>query len=146
MNKVMSMVGKRYMEKGKPVLVLTQWSGPGPRNVLIERQDGTKVVRPFRGLRKLKMKTMKIEWDADESGAFVFGKALPEDGDEIWVEVYAYQDPADMRRWRYQVNFWRKSEYSAEGKPFCGLSGPGGRKKGKELAETAIFGLTLHRT
>jgi len=54
------MVGKTYMERGKPVVVLVKWrhinvakgfKGP-PRNVLIEREDGTRVVRPFRGLRK----------------------------------------------------------------------------------------------
>jgi hypothetical protein len=46
-------VGKTYLERGQPVLVLVQWGlGGGPRNVLIRRVDGTEVVRPFRGLRK----------------------------------------------------------------------------------------------
>jgi hypothetical protein len=50
----MSMVGKTYLERGNPVIVLVRWGkGGGPRNVLIERADGTRVVRPFRGLRKL---------------------------------------------------------------------------------------------
>jgi acetyl esterase len=60
--------GTTYLEHGRPVVVLAQWSrspvaaGPvlwlrppkaaGPRNVLIERGDGSRVVRPFRGLRK----------------------------------------------------------------------------------------------
>ena len=45
-------VGKTYLEKGAPVVVLVKWGkGGGPRNVLIQRQDGMKVVRPFRGLR-----------------------------------------------------------------------------------------------
>jgi acetyl esterase len=49
----MSIVGRTYLERGKPVTVLVQWgAGGGPRNVLIERADGTKVVRPFRGLRQ----------------------------------------------------------------------------------------------
>jgi hypothetical protein len=48
-----SIVGRRYLERGQPVLVLVQWSGPGPRNVLIRRADGSEVVRPFRGLRKI---------------------------------------------------------------------------------------------
>lgn len=49
----MSIVGRTYLERGKPVIVLVQWgAGGGPRNVLIERPDGTKVVRPFRGLRR----------------------------------------------------------------------------------------------
>jgi acetyl esterase len=43
-----------YLERGKIVKLLVRWSGKGPRNVLIERADGTKVVRPFRGLRKIK--------------------------------------------------------------------------------------------
>lgn len=35
-----------------PVSVLARWGpGGGPRNVLIRRADGSKVVRPFRGLR-----------------------------------------------------------------------------------------------
>lgn len=46
------MTGRVYLERGKPVTVLAWWHGRGPRNVLIERADGTKVVRPFRGLQK----------------------------------------------------------------------------------------------
>jgi hypothetical protein len=56
---VTGIVGRTYLEKGSPVTVLIQWglkskgeSHGGPRNVMIERADGTKVVRPFRGLRK----------------------------------------------------------------------------------------------
>lgn len=45
---------KVYFERGRPVRVLIRWSGKGPRNVLIEREDGARVVRPFRGLRKEK--------------------------------------------------------------------------------------------
>ncbi len=45
-------VGTTYLERGLPVLVLIAWKGPGPRNVLIRRLDGTRVVRPFRGLRR----------------------------------------------------------------------------------------------
>jgi len=47
----MSMIGKIYLERGEPVTVLVRWNGKGPRNVLIQREDGGKVVRPFRGLR-----------------------------------------------------------------------------------------------
>lgn len=67
------MIGRTYLERGQPVVVLTRWgdirrrptsipfgildlrSGlrDAPRNVLIRRQDGSAVVRPFRGLRKL---------------------------------------------------------------------------------------------
>jgi acetyl esterase len=47
-----SIVGRRYLERGRPVVVLIQWAGRGPRNVLIERGDGSQVVRPFRGLRR----------------------------------------------------------------------------------------------
>lgn len=45
--------GKTYLERGKPVTVITQWNGKGPRNVAIRREDGSVVVRPFRGLRKV---------------------------------------------------------------------------------------------
>ena len=48
----MSILSRVYLEHGKPVTVLVQWAGKGPRNVLVERGDGTKVIRPFRGLRK----------------------------------------------------------------------------------------------
>jgi acetyl esterase len=44
--------GGRYLERGQPVTVLIRWSGKGPRNVLIQRADGSRVVRPFRGLRR----------------------------------------------------------------------------------------------
>lgn len=48
------MIGRTYLERGQPVVVVTRWGkGGGPRNVLIERADGERVVRPFRGLRKL---------------------------------------------------------------------------------------------
>lgn len=45
--------GKTYLERGAPVVIVTQWKGKGPRNVAIRREDGQIVVRPFRGLRKL---------------------------------------------------------------------------------------------
>jgi acetyl esterase len=53
------MIGCVYLERGSPVVVRVQWglrsrgeTHGGPRNVLIERADGTLVVRPFRGLRR----------------------------------------------------------------------------------------------
>ena len=46
------MIDRTYLERGAPVIVLARWSGNGPRNVLLERADGTRVVRPFRGLRR----------------------------------------------------------------------------------------------
>lgn len=48
------MIGRAYLERGQPVTVLVRWrpGTGGPRNVLIQRADGSKVVRPFRGLRK----------------------------------------------------------------------------------------------
>ena len=50
----MSIVGRHYLERGKLVTVLCGWGpGGGPRNVWIRRADGTEVVRPFRGLRKV---------------------------------------------------------------------------------------------
>ncbi len=73
------MVGRTYLERGQPVVVLARWAtgnrgvGGGysriirmhelgyrrhdrtcPRNVLIRRADGSRVVRPFRGLRRPK--------------------------------------------------------------------------------------------
>ena len=53
----MSVVGRTYLERGQPVLVLVQWrTRPEARctvrNVLIRRASGELVVRPFRGLRK----------------------------------------------------------------------------------------------
>ena len=48
------MVGRTYLERGRPVVVLARWLGNGcPRNVLIRREDGSLTVRPFRGLRRL---------------------------------------------------------------------------------------------
>lgn len=70
-------IGRVYRERGQPVTILARWGPPGgmiepcyldfgvdlrwhlphrpvaPRNVLVEREDGTRVVRPFRGLRKV---------------------------------------------------------------------------------------------
>ncbi len=64
----MSVTGRMYLERGEPVTVLAQWSrspvtagfvdwlrppkASGPRNVLIQRADGSRDIRPFRGLRK----------------------------------------------------------------------------------------------
>jgi len=46
-------IGRSYVENGRRVVVLMRWGeGSGPRNVLIEREDGSRVVRPFRGLRR----------------------------------------------------------------------------------------------
>jgi acetyl esterase len=46
-------IGRVYLERSRPVTVLVRWGGAGPRNVLIERADGARVVRPFRGLRRV---------------------------------------------------------------------------------------------
>jgi hypothetical protein len=72
------LIGQVYLERGYPVTVLARWSGQrpmyagftrglvviwheprgggrhrqAPRNVLIERRDGSRDVRPFRGLRR----------------------------------------------------------------------------------------------
>jgi hypothetical protein len=49
------MIGRTYLERGRPVVVLVRWGpGGGPRNVFIQREDGSRVVRPFRGLRRLR--------------------------------------------------------------------------------------------
>jgi hypothetical protein len=46
-------VHRAYLDCGRPVEVLTRW-GPsgGPRDVLIRRETGGLVVRPFRGRRR----------------------------------------------------------------------------------------------
>ena len=53
-------VGRAYLEYGRPVLIGTQWGtraggylGPagGPRNVRIRRADGRTTIRPLGGLR-----------------------------------------------------------------------------------------------
>lgn len=65
------MVGRTYLERGEPVVVVARWrdtppvplppfvawhpSPPrptAPRNVLIRRADGTLACRSFRGLRR----------------------------------------------------------------------------------------------
>jgi hypothetical protein len=46
-------IGRTYLERGQPVVVLVRWNGRGPRNVLIRRHSGDIVVRPFRGLRRV---------------------------------------------------------------------------------------------
>ncbi|GII03105.1 hypothetical protein [Planobispora takensis] len=72
------MIGRIYLERGRPVAVLIRWGsairpgeqparltvlpapsgravpahGTGPRNVLIRRADGSLIVRPFRGLHR----------------------------------------------------------------------------------------------
>ena len=48
------MIGRTYLLRGEPVVVLARWLGRGPRNVLVEYADGRRVVRPFRGLRVLR--------------------------------------------------------------------------------------------
>ena len=45
--------GRSYLERGDAVTVLVGWRGKGPRNVLIQRADGSLVVRHFRGLRRI---------------------------------------------------------------------------------------------
>lgn len=48
------MIGRTYLERGARVVVVARWAiGGGPRNVLIRREDGSLIIRPFRGLRKV---------------------------------------------------------------------------------------------
>ena len=55
------MIGATYVERGAAVVVLARWGpGGGPRNVLIERADGSRVVRPFRGLRRPRASTPPV--------------------------------------------------------------------------------------
>jgi hypothetical protein len=72
-----NITGRTYLEDGTPVRVLVRWSSEraapwsgiplvsvpradgkphaqrGPHNVLIEREDGSRVVRSFHGLRRI---------------------------------------------------------------------------------------------
>jgi hypothetical protein len=75
-----NITGRTYLENGTPVRVLVRWSSEraapwsgipvvlpradgkphvhrGPHNVLIEREDGSRVVRSFRGLRRISSAT-----------------------------------------------------------------------------------------
>lgn len=71
MGEATGIAGTTYLDRGEPVLVEVAWrtvrrSDPppplpllnrapagGPRNVLVRRPDGTRQVRPFRGLRRV---------------------------------------------------------------------------------------------
>lgn len=52
----MSMVGRTYLWHGQQVKVVIQWrtgdGASGPRNVCIERADGTRDIVPSRSLRR----------------------------------------------------------------------------------------------
>lgn len=76
---------------------------------------------------------MTITWDDYDPAkdAFMFGRT-PDD--TLWVEVYAYPDPSDMRRWQYQVNIWERADYTM-GQPLHGISGQGHMEAGKAEAE-----------
>lgn len=49
------MIGKTYLLRGVPVVVLARWAKNAPkgvpRNVLVKLPNGRFSVRPFRGLR-----------------------------------------------------------------------------------------------
>ena len=45
-----------YLVGGQPVVVLARGVGPGPRNALVLYADGARTVRPFRGLRRLRLR------------------------------------------------------------------------------------------
>src|SRR3954447_17083296 len=49
------------------VRILVRGNGGGPRNVLIEREDGSRVVRPFRGLRRWPLKSASPHMPAVET-------------------------------------------------------------------------------
>lgn len=48
------MMDKYYLLKNEVVEIVSKWTGKGPRNVLIKLPSGKLIVRPFRGLRKIK--------------------------------------------------------------------------------------------
>ena len=67
----MSIVGRTYYERGRPVVILVQWrtgGGPsGPRNVRIRREDGSELIRPFRGLRTEASRVQPDEDDEEDT-------------------------------------------------------------------------------
>ena len=71
--KTNNVIGRIYYERLRsewvPVRVLVQWNGGGPRNVLIEREDGSCVVRPFRGLRRSPLKPASSHMPAVEASS-----------------------------------------------------------------------------
>jgi hypothetical protein len=72
--KMRNVTGRIYYERLRsgwvPVRVLVQGNGGGPRNVLIEREDGSRVVRPFRGLRRWPLKPASPHAPAVETGSY----------------------------------------------------------------------------
>ena len=49
------MMDTHYLLPGKGIVkILRRWNGRGPRNVAIELPNGDCVIRPFRGLRKIR--------------------------------------------------------------------------------------------
>ena len=76
--------GRRYLLHGRHVTVLIQWATPrpdssaralplvrtartAPRNVLIQLPDGTVTVRPFRGLRRIRLSSRPATPDTGAS-------------------------------------------------------------------------------
>jgi hypothetical protein len=98
------MIGRTYLERGKPVTVLTRWANtkPGdvpawlvwhhppkgtPRNVLIRRETtGELVVRPFRGLRRpadrVRSEQMMTPFTSKREAERALGRELSADEEE----------------------------------------------------------------
>ena len=51
---VVATAGKWKRGPAEPVVVVARWQGNGPRNVALRRGDGSLVICPFRGLRRLR--------------------------------------------------------------------------------------------
>jgi acetyl esterase len=58
-----NITGFIFLEKGHRVVVLGWWNGT--RDVLIERAEGSRVVRPFRGLRKPREDPYRVALEAE---------------------------------------------------------------------------------
>ena len=71
--KMRNVTGRIYYERLQsgwvPVRILVQGNGGGSRNVLIERADGSRVVRPFRGLRRWPLKSASSHVPTVETSA-----------------------------------------------------------------------------
>jgi hypothetical protein len=71
--KTNNVTGQIYYERLRsgwvPVRILVRGNGGGPRNVLVERPDGSRVVRPFRGLRRWPLKLASPHMPAVETSS-----------------------------------------------------------------------------
>jgi hypothetical protein len=130
-----NIIGRKYWERDQAVKVLAR---TGPRNVLIEREDGSQVVRPFRGLRPVRWYCVDCDLDTLEAGHYYsvhdalwaaagmapnggmlcldclerrLGRALAlDDFNALLPSAWPLPlfDPADGEHWRRAFAAWRR--------------------------------------